>query len=144
MLAVIPVWAVSAGLLLANWPWMPVVMHLAVLSLLGIIAADVSLYRFRKIPFTCTYQPGKSQVHLVFLACYGFLLLVFQAARWEQTALASPAKVAATLAALCAVAVLVRRQTAAMARSEWEGVQFEDSAPAVVLRLGLNRDGASV
>jgi hypothetical protein len=143
VLAVAPVWTISAGLFLVSWPWRPVLSHLAVLGALGIIATDACLYGFRKIPFTCTYLPGKSQIHMVFLACYGFLLLVFQAAQFEHSALASPLKTAAILAALCAAAVAARHYSRALAKSDWEGVQFEDSARAVVLRLGLNRDGTS-
>jgi hypothetical protein len=131
------------AVLLADWPWRLAVSHLAMLGLLGTIAADASLYRFRKIPFTCTYLPGKSQVHMVFLACYGFLLLVFQAARLEQAALASPAELAAMLAAMCAGAVLVRHYSKAQLHADWEGVRFEESATPAVLRLGLNRDGVS-
>jgi len=144
VLAVAPVWAISALLLAANWPWRAAVSHLAVLGLLGTVATDACLYRFRKIPFTCTYLPGKSQVHMVFLACYGFLLLVFQAAQFEQGMLTSPIKLAALLTGLSIAAILLRRRTSKFAKSPWNGVEFEDAATPVVLRLGLNRDGSPV
>jgi hypothetical protein len=65
-LTVFPVVAGSAAVLLWLWPWTPVAQHLLVLALIGGLLSDVSLKGFRKIPFTCSYLPGKSQVHMLF------------------------------------------------------------------------------
>jgi hypothetical protein len=51
---------VSAAVCLSLWSWRPAAMHLFLLALLAIILADVALWGFRKIPFTCSYLPGKS------------------------------------------------------------------------------------
>ena len=61
-----PVWAASAALLFWFWPWATVAGHLLILGLLGSLLADLSLRGFRKIPFTCSYLPGKSKVHMLF------------------------------------------------------------------------------
>ena len=46
--------------------WRQAAGHLAVLAILGIVAAEVTLAGFRKVPFTCSYLPGKSNLHLTF------------------------------------------------------------------------------
>jgi len=61
--------------------------------MLGSILADISLTGFRKIPFTCSYLPGKSKVHMVFW--FGVIPVVIaldNAAELEQRALANPVR----------------------------------------------------
>jgi hypothetical protein len=73
-LAVVPILATSAALLLWFWPGTQAAEHLLVLVLLGSVLVDKSLHGFRKIPFTCSYLPGKSNTHLVFW--FGILPLI--------------------------------------------------------------------
>ena len=61
-----PVTAISTVLLWWFWPWTAAVGHAFVLGLTGCILVDLSLRDFRKIPFTCSYLPGKSKAHMVF------------------------------------------------------------------------------
>ncbi len=82
-------WRPSA-LLLWFWPWTPAAQHLLLLGLAGSVLADLSLRDFRKIPFTCSYLPGKSKAHLVFW--FGIIPLVFViqgAVGLEQRAMAN-------------------------------------------------------
>jgi hypothetical protein len=72
LLAVLPVWLVSAGLSISFRPWHQVAAHLAVLAILGIIFVELSLIGFHKVPFTCSYLPGKVNIQAVF---WGFLFL---------------------------------------------------------------------
>jgi hypothetical protein len=72
VLAAAPVWTGSAVLFLSVWAWLPATGHLLVLALLGTILGHVCLYSFRKIPFTCSYLPGKSKIHMTFLLDFGF------------------------------------------------------------------------
>jgi hypothetical protein len=74
-LSVLPVWLGSAAVLLLYWPWMAVAQHLLLLGLFGILLVEASLIGFRKIPFSCSYLPGKSKVHVMFVASV-FLLPV--------------------------------------------------------------------
>ena len=51
---------------------------------LGILLVELCLYTFPKVPFTCSYLPGKAQVHFVFWACLMlFIRLLDKAARLE-------------------------------------------------------------
>jgi len=117
------------------------VAHLAVLGLLGIILADVCLWGFRKIPFTCSYLPGKLQVHMIVVAAVILILLVAQSVVWEQEALQKPGMMGAMVALLGVAAIGIRWRIAALARSDEEGLQFEEEGTPAVLELGLYRDG---
>jgi hypothetical protein len=141
LLSVAPVWLGSAVLCLRLWPWRQTAGHLAVLGLLGIFLADLALRGFRKIPFACSYLPGKSQVNMVFLGAVGLLWFVMLNVRFERDALQS-ARSMVTMVALFAVAALCGRWgTAALARLEEQELQFEEAPPPAVLELGLHRDG---
>jgi hypothetical protein len=73
MLALVPVWLTLALLFLARWPTWPIAGHLLLLGLLGVIVVELSLYGFHKLPFTCSWLPGQSKVHVVF---WGLLLVL--------------------------------------------------------------------
>ena len=75
--SVVPVWLVSAFLSLAFRPWHQVTAHLAVLALLGWILAEINLIGFYKVPFTCSYLPGKSNIQFVF---WGFVIFIITVA----------------------------------------------------------------
>jgi hypothetical protein len=141
LLSVAPVWLTSAALCLRLWPWRQAAGHLMVLGLLGMLLADLCLYGFRKIPFTCSYLPGKSQVHMVFLGAIGLLWLVMLSVKFEREALQDPRSLATMLALLGLAVVCVKWGTAALARLDERGLQFEEAAAPTVLELGLHRDG---
>ncbi len=144
LLAVAPVWVASAVLFFSIWPLRQAVGHLAVLGLLGSTLVDLCLYRFQKIPFTCSYLPGKGQIQFAFWACVMLLIpLTNKGAQLEQLALHSPIRYAVAIVVLGSAAVLARWRTAASARSA-EGLQFEETPPVEVLALQLHRDGVSV
>ena len=112
--------------------------HLAVLAILGIVAAEVTLAGFRKIPFTCSYVPGKSNVHLtVWLCVGGFGLLVDQGAELELHALSHPASYAMMIAILLIAAELARKRTGVQTKSE--ALEFEDAPPPAIMVLGLHQ-----
>jgi CubicO group peptidase (beta-lactamase class C family) len=144
LLSVAPVWLVSAVACLRIWPVAQAAAHLAVLGLLGIIVVDVALWGFRKIPFTCSYLPGKSQAHMVFLGACGLGWIVAQSAIFEQKALQTRGSMAAVLVLLSVAAFAVRRHVRTSARSGNRELQFEEAAAPAVLELGLFRDGSVV
>lgn len=141
LLSVAPVWLISAAVCFWLWPWRQAAAHLAVLGLLGMILADVFMWSFRKIPFTCSYLPGKSQAHMVVVAAAILILLVAQSVVWEQEALQKPGMMATVLVLLGVAAIGTRWRIAALARSDEEGLQFEEEGTPAVLELGLYRDG---
>ncbi len=141
-LSLVPVWAGSAVLFLSLWPWRAAVGHLIVLGLLGMTIADLSLHGIQKLPFTCSYLPGKSKFHLAFIVCMALLLLlIFKAADWERLALGNPPGYTAMLAILAIAAVLARRRTAALANSDDGELRFEEVPEPVIFTLDIPRDG---
>jgi len=138
-LAVLPVVVATSIVLLGFWPWRPAVEHLLVLALAGSILADLSLRNFRKIPFTCSYLPGKSKVHLVF---WGSILVgvlaLYQAVEWEHDAMATALGYGATVAILAAFAVAARAFANAGLDDDGE-IVFEEVPSGEPIGLGLNR-----
>jgi hypothetical protein len=141
MLAVtlLPVTAATAAILLGFWNWTALAQHLLVLVLLGSILTDLSLREFRKIPFTCSYLPGKSKVHMVFW--FGIIPLVFlvhKLAEIEDGLMDSALGFAAMVAVLIVAAWAARRAANNDAAENHLDVQFEETSSDELLTLGLN------
>src|SRR5262249_49171988 len=62
VLTAIPILLITIGLLFGIWPTGPALEHAVMLTLVGILAVEISLHQFRKIPFACSYLPGGSNV----------------------------------------------------------------------------------
>jgi hypothetical protein len=137
-LSVAPAWALSAAFLFWLWPWRPAAGHLAVLAFLGIILAEFSFDGVQRIPFTCSYLPGKSNLHLTFW--FWIIVLVSgitEAAINEREALESPAT-AAVLACLGIAAIfciLRNNWLAAPGRAE---LRYEEERSDQLVSLNLS------
>jgi len=91
LIAVLPWWGISAILSLAFRPPHQVIVHLAVLAVAGSVLADLSLIGFSKVPFTCSYLPGKSNIQYVFwFFALAVIPIVAMAAGFELHALNHP------------------------------------------------------
>jgi hypothetical protein len=141
LLAVAPTWTILAAMLFWLWPWRAAAEHLLLLGLLSVIVAELSLRGFQKIPFTCSYLPGKSYFHMATLAFLGLMFLTAKGAELERESFESPV-LFATIAGICLLAAAVARwRTSAQAKSEESTVQFEDLEIPAIQGLGLHRDG---
>jgi hypothetical protein len=140
-LGVAPVWMASAALFLSIWPWRLAWGHLAFLGLWGIILSYACLFAFQKIPFTCSYLPGKTYLNMVFLGAMGFMLILLKAVEFERSALENPGSYAQMLLILVITTVCARWLTVAQANSDEAVVEFEAVEQPEVFVLGLNRDG---
>jgi hypothetical protein len=138
-LSAIPLWIGSAALCFALWPWRQAAAHIAALGLFALILADLCTYAFRKIPFTCSYLPGKSQVHMVILGALCLLYFSMFAVRYERDVLATPGGQATLVAILLVAAVVVRWLSVASAKGDTAWVRFEDAPADEILVLGLTR-----
>jgi hypothetical protein len=139
LLSALPVWIVSAIACLWLWPWMQAVAHLMVLGLIGMILVDLALWDFRKVPFACSYLPGKSQVHMVVIAVVVLIMLVAQGVTIEQQALQKPSLMAIVLVLLGLAAITIRWRVNLLARLDEEELRFEETDPADLVELGLSR-----
>jgi CubicO group peptidase (beta-lactamase class C family) len=138
-ISVAPAWAISAAALLPLWPWRPAAIHLALLSCLGVIFAEFSFSSAQKIPFACSYLPGRSNLHLTFwLWIYIIVAGIVGCALGEMQVLESPAATAAVLAALGIAALLaVLRNNRAAGPGQTE-LRFEEEPPDRLLTLDLS------
>ena len=91
MLSVVPVWLATGALFFSIFPPRIVVEHLFVLGLLGAILVELSMLGFQKVPFTCSYLPGKGNLQYAFWGCVLLLLpLVNMGAKLEEQLSHSP------------------------------------------------------
>jgi hypothetical protein len=139
VLAVAPVLIGSAAFSLQFQPWRLVAGHLAVLGLLGVLFTELSLLRFHKIPFTCSFLPGKANVQLAFWAYLLLLIpLTEKSARFEQQALADPLKYTLVLGALGIMSFLLLVWNTLQADSA--ELSFEELPSVEIMGLGLGKD----
>ena len=121
------VWGVQASLL-----------HLIFVFTLAGILTEILLLRFQKVPFTCSYLPGRANLKLYwFPYVASFLLYVYGMASIERMMLEAPARFvifySAAFAVLCYLA-LRRRQLPLSERT----VIFEEQVEPAVRTLNLS------
>jgi pimeloyl-ACP methyl ester carboxylesterase len=145
-LGALPVLLGAAVLYLSIWPGRPAIQHLGVLLVLATLSVQLSLRRFRKIPFACSYLPGKSNLSGPKAGLGGclFLLVLTMTAGIERWSLDKAARYVTILGLLIAVTFLAMRKTAAFAGSPYNRVQFEDIPTIKIYALDLQRDSDAV
>jgi len=138
MAGVAPVWAASGALFFFLWPWRMAAEHMLVLTLIGLILVELCLLHFRKIPFTCSYLPGKGNMQFVFWA-FGLIVLplIDLAAKVEMRSLNSVLSfgvmvVLLGLVLLCTRILASKTQTA-------PSIQFEECDEPLISALQLHR-----
>ncbi len=141
MLGFAPVWLASAVLFLSLWPWPSAVGHLAVLGLLGVALTELCFSGFYKVPFTCSYLPGKSQANMAVLGFLALLFLTVKGAEVERRALDDPGSFVKMVVALCILAGLARWRASSLAKSPGSELRFEEEPTPAIFALDLHRDG---
>jgi hypothetical protein len=142
-LVLLPVWIAATSLFFWLWPWRIAAEHLALLAALGIGIAELCLSGFHKIPFTCSYLPGKLHFNMAIVYLLLFLMSVTWWAELETRALDEPALYAAVLVGLMAAAAVARWRTTAQARSEQAILRFDEAPVPAIDALDLHRDGVT-
>ena len=134
-LAIAPALLSFAVWFLSLWPLKQAIAHLALIGLFGAILAELCLQGIQKIPFTCSYLPGKSNFHITFLLCVSFLIpLINRVAMFERRALDDRFAYGVLVVALGIALFAIRWRTVG------GDVQFEDIPDPAVIPLGLQRD----
>jgi hypothetical protein len=137
-LGVAPVLLILAGSFLAVYPLRPVLGHLLTMLLLGLLVVELCLYTFPKISFTCSYLPGKANIHFVFWACLMvFIQLLKEGAKFESRMLNRPLSFMLMILFLAMVAAGMRWFAEVRASSAAELV-FEEEYAAEIVSLKLN------
>ena len=137
-LGVAPVLVSIAAFLLAASPWRPALGHFCVMLGLGILLVEICLYTLRKIPFTCSYLPGKAGIHIAFWVCVIFFLRLLHEAAELEGRLLHRLFSGAVMIVIVALAAIGMRHLSASRADLTEELLFEEAYPAEVTSLGLN------
>lgn len=137
-IAAAPVWLVSAVFSFYLLPPHMAAGLLALLAFFALVMIELCLRKFDKVPFTCSYLPGKSQLHIAVLSvCYLLWVVRFNSAS-ECQLLESSSRLSAALTTLALVWLCLRWRNRSHARSEGAEVRFEESEAPAVQSLGLS------
>jgi hypothetical protein len=106
---VFPVCAMAAALCFPLWPWHAALGHVAALAMLGCLLIAAVDNGSRRIPFACSYLPGRSRFHIVLVVIVVIIIpLVIAAATFERDALQDPVRYSAMIGGLVAGWLLAR------------------------------------
>lgn len=136
LFGVAPVLIVATLLALNFRPWQHIAQHLSILALLGCLLVEISLYKFDKVPFTCSFLPGKTNVQVIFWG-FGFIVSIFSiwSAMYDQSGLHDISKylnmAGVLLGGTIALGILNR------VRARNAVLYFEEKPEEVIARLGL-------
>lgn len=112
------------------------IIAVAIVALIGLVFVHAVLLDWRRVPFTCSYLPGKRLVaHTVVLGFAAFVLFTSVGVRLVHAAIVNGRQALAIGAALSLSAWLLRRRRFAV----WKEtpLMFEDEFPDQPLQLGL-------
>jgi hypothetical protein len=136
-LSVAPVWLLISAVMLWQFPLWTTLVHLLALWMVGSILIDIALLSLPKLPFACSYLPGKAQLHLLFWG--GVILgipLAKQAGSFESRFLISGLRSALLIAVLASCAIAVRQWTTRQGqRVEKMIFQEEETLDLISLKL---------
>jgi hypothetical protein len=138
---VLPILATVAPFCIWAWGWRTACLHVSFVFVLMLLLMEVLLIRLDKIPFTCTYLPGKANLKLMFLPyIFAFTTYAYTMTSLELRLLRRPALMAGFIAAgsfLLAASVLRRRRKL----RERSSFVYEMSPLPVAEPLSLSRWG---
>ena len=110
------------------------------LGFLGAIGVELCLLGPQRIPFTCSYLPGKSNFQMAFGACIGLaFIIVTQGVVFEVRALHDLRSFTAAAITLCSLAVIALWLTEALGASSEP--QFESLPNPAVMIWDLHQGG---
>src|SRR5579883_2072775 len=117
---------------------------LPLLAVAGVLLVDLSLHEFRKIPFTCSYLPGKANLKVKFGIYAGaFVFGLSIVAALEYVALRTPVRFLFFLAVALTVAWWAHRRWAEFAFLRHQSIQFEDLPVDGLVTLDLGSESGS-
>jgi hypothetical protein len=131
-MVVVPVSATAGLLALSLWPLRVAAIHASLTAAAGVLLVDVLLIGLRKIPFSCTYYPGRSRARTLWpLYVAAFSLYTVGFAELEMIAFVHTRVFIATLSAIaaaCAALALLRRHDLRPP----EGLTFAEEDPDAI------------
>jgi hypothetical protein len=121
-----------------GWPIWSAITHIALLVLLGTILVEIALARFRKLPFTASYLPGKANIQFLFwVALIGLIPLAGYTAGLEEWALHSGLRCVEMIVGLVAILGGIRWWVSAISNAQ-KSLCFEETNPEYLISLQIN------
>ena len=137
--AVLPLWLICGTAYFLAWPSISAAQHMAILTIVAFLTVHRSLVNFRKIPFACSYLPGKSNLHVkVGVYALGFVAISSFAVQIEYEAMRSTIGFPVYGAIWATAAVWAWRRWKEFAEAPYNWSQFEDTPDADVESLDLH------
>jgi hypothetical protein len=141
-LAILPTLLILAATLVVTWPLRPALIHITILAMWAWLLLEFSLKRFHKIPFTCSYLPGKANLHIRSgagaMVLIGITDVFVQA---EKRALTNWRTLAWLMAFLTATALFAKWRSHRATTTDGEKLTFEESPQRDLHPIQLYRDG---
>lgn len=135
-LSVFPAMVAIALAMFVMRPGWPAAVHTAALAFLGVILIEIALLTLNKLPFVCSYLPGKAQLHVLFWAGVFVCVPIAEAmGRIESRLLTTAAGRVELLLSLASVAALARLAT--RTRTAMSRLVFEEQEEEVLTSLRL-------
>jgi hypothetical protein len=120
----------------AVWGLVPGLRVTALLVLLALLVVETMVSSFRKVPFTCSYLPGKANLKAMIgfyvLGCFGFVYAASMEVFWCAQRPARFAAIAAILVFAVAGLMLARRR-----EREWGGFVYEETPAWQPIKMEL-------
>jgi len=136
VLALLPVLLVAPVFQVPLMGWRLLPAHLAICTLLMLILVELMLWEWQKVPFVCSYLPGRRNVALTFiLYWFGFSLYALTMTRFEVWSLRSLPRWLILAGLLLAIFAKVRE----LRRETWGllPLKYEEEPEKTVETLGL-------
>jgi len=137
LLALAPVVAIAAPIYMAVWPWPRALCHAAFLAALGLLIVELALTGFAKVPFTCSYLPGKANLKIMFGVYWGLLIITSELVTDVEQRALGHASGYAWLMGITLLAWLVAALRGRWARARIPALRFEEQPEPAVVGLGL-------
>jgi len=137
VMGIAPLCAILAPFEIYVRGWRHGLIHIGFAVLLSLVLMNLLLVWFRKIPFTCSYFPGKmAMATMALIYLLAFVLFCFTMANLERTVIEAPSKLALFAAVLIGVLFAIAR----LERSELlvdDVLIYEDQPEPAVRTLEL-------
>ena len=137
LLGIVPLFGGLLPIAALLWGWGPALLQLVFGVTLALILEEVLLLRFQKIPFTCSFLPGKSNFLFLAAVCWvGFSIYAYTMAELEYAIIQNPLFMLVFMAVTIPVLwrlISYRNQQ----MREHVKLVFEDQLEPMVQTLGL-------
>ncbi len=139
---VLPLFAALLPASVFLWGWAAALFHTFFDVVLSLLLIELLLLNFHKIPFTCSYLPGKANLSTRwFFYWFGFATYAYTMASLEAWALQRPLRMAwLYLAGGAVVALAIHLRNRLL--NEGFNLVFEEEPEPAVLTLNLSTPGS--